>query len=498
MIHRLITMTLAAACFFSAGANEPADSASAQRPDSTYRWSAEMNGALSHGQHTPFWLVNNRFGLSSIKKTNGYIRASFFREEKHDRPFTWDFGVDLAVAGGYTSTFIIQQLYGAAHYRCLDLTVGSKEMTGGVTDPELSSGDLLFSTNARPIPQARLGIERYTYIPWTKKLLAVRGYFALGAFTDENYQYSVTGPDRQHSKHVLFHSKGLFLRWGNPDKSPITVEGGLEMAAQWGGTIYMANGKVLKLGHGLGDLWRIVIPQGDVSDNPILAGEVSNVQGNHVGQWSLAAGYKRKDADWGVRAYYQHFFEDHSMMFFDFLWRDMLLGVEAELPRNRFVSKFVYEYINTRDQSGPVYWDHTPEIPEQVSGTDNYYNHGFYPGWEHWGMGLGNPLLISPVYNTDGSLSFHHNRIKGHHIGFTGDPLDQLSYRVLLSYTRSWGTYGKPLPEIQRNYNALLELTWRPTFARGWKARLGLGADAGALLGRSFGAMLTITKTGWL
>ena len=53
-------------------------------------------------------------------------------------------------------------------------------------------------------------------------------------------------------------------------------------------------------------------------------------------------------------------------MFFDDV------GLEVTLPANPFVNKFVYEYLGFKDQSGPVYWDHTPSIPEQVSGTDNY------------------------------------------------------------------------------------------------------------------------------
>ncbi|MCM1483831.1 MAG: capsule assembly Wzi family protein [Muribaculaceae bacterium] len=474
----------------------PADSVPPGQ-DSTYRYRVELNGALSTGEHTPFWLVNNRFGLGSIKKTNGYLRAQFIKEERHDKPFTWDFGADLAVAGGYTSTFIIQQLYGAAHYRCLDLTVGSKEMASQMVNPELSSGDMLFSANARPIPQIRIGIDRYTYIPWTKRLLAVRGYVSFGMFTDERYQKNtVYGPAARRAEHVLFHSKGLFLRWGNPDRSPITVEGGLEMAAQWGGTVYLPDGQVLKMGK---DIWKVFFPSGDSErGDETLPTEVANVQGNHVGQWCAAIGYHRKGEDWGARLYYEHFFEDHSMMFFDFVWKDMLLGLEVKLPRNPVISKFVYEYINTRDQAGPVYWDHTPEIPEQVSGADDYYHHALYPGWQHWGMGIGNPLLISPVYDNDGTLEFKHNRIKGHHFGWEGNPLPELRYRVLLSYTRSWGTYRVPTPEMEHNLNGLLEVTWTPERLRGWSGKLGIGADAGHLLGNSFGAMITISKTGWL
>lgn len=113
-------------------------------------------------------------------------------------------------------------------------------------------------------------------------------------------------------------------------------------------------------------------------------------------------------------------------------------------------------------------------------------------------MGIGNPLLVSPIYNTDGSLGFKHNRVKSHHFGWKGSPLPGVDYRVLLSYTRSWGTYGVPLDDVEKNVNALFEVTWRPRNLKGWSGTLGLGADRGAMLGRSYGAMLTISKTGWL
>ncbi len=149
MFYRyLIGIVLSMTSVLCAAQGEQPDSltappASSERSDSIYRYSVELNGAASTGEHTPFWLANNRFGLSSIKKTNGYLRASFFREERRDKPFSWDFGVDLAVAGGYTSTFIIQQLYGAVHYRCLDLSIGSRESTSGMVNPEFRRPALL-------------------------------------------------------------------------------------------------------------------------------------------------------------------------------------------------------------------------------------------------------------------------------------------------------------------------------------------------------------------
>ena len=94
----------------------------------------------------------------------------------------------MACAYNFTSSFIIQQLYGEVKYRSLKLMVGSKEIQGEFNNPRLSSGNLLYSGNARPIPQIRVGIPKYTIVPWTKNWLSVKGYIAYGMFTDDNWQ----------------------------------------------------------------------------------------------------------------------------------------------------------------------------------------------------------------------------------------------------------------------------------------------------------------------
>ena len=80
---------------------------------------AETGVSFSGGEHTPFWLTANKQGLSSIEKNNGYLRAGIFRELENDKPFSYAFGADLAVAYNFTSTFVVQQLYADLKYRCL-------------------------------------------------------------------------------------------------------------------------------------------------------------------------------------------------------------------------------------------------------------------------------------------------------------------------------------------------------------------------------------------
>lgn len=466
---------------------------SAGELDSLY-YRVEGEVSFSGGKHTPFWLVNNRQGLSSIKKNNGYLRGGIFRPVDENKRFSWGAGADIAGAYNFTSSFIIQQLYGEVKYRSLRLLAGSKEIQGEFNNPKLSSGNLLYSGNARPIPQIRLGMPRYTIVPWTKNWLSVKGYIAYGMFTDDNWQKDFISPGAKHTKHVLYHSKGLFLKVENQNKFPAWIEGGLEMAAQFGGQSITGD-KVIDMPNSLKDFFKVFFPSSGDSSTPME--EQANIYGNHVGSWNVLAGWNIKP-DLTAKVYYQHFFEDHSMMFFDYQWKDGLWGVEVSVPKNPFISTVVYEYLYTKDQSGPAYWDHTPEIPEQISGRDDYYNHGIYTGWQHWGMGIGNPLIISPIYNSDGTIMFKNNRLISHHIGFMGQPLDELQYRVLMSYTKSWGTYNKPLDDVTRNVNGLIEVTYSPKKLPGASGTLSFGMDGGGLLGRSNGVMLTLRKTGWL
>lgn len=465
--------------------------------DPAISYEAETMASLSDGNNTPFWLITNRQGLGSVKTNTGFVRAAIARVAPGERRFTWGFGADIVGAWRAESPFYMRQLYGEARYRDFQLTVGSKCLTdtSRLVNRRLSSGDLLFSGNALPIPEVKLAMPEYLNIPGLNNWLGFKAYVSYGLFTDWRWARSHTDNRAIYCRHVLFHSKGLSIRIGHPEK-PFSFEGALEMAAQFGGQRMKGDSVILSLPHGLKDFWKILFPSGGGSDSPV--GEQTNVLGNHTGEWSARFNWHPTERPWTLSAYYLHFFEDHSMMTFDYLWRDGLFGLEYRNPAGRWLTGAVYEFISTTDQSGPVYWDHTPEIPEQVSGTDNYYNHGIYEGWEHWGMGLGNPLLISPVYNSDGSLNFQCTRVRGHHLAVEGQPSTNVGYRILATYTRGWGTYGRPFREVKNNLNLLLELSYTNAHLRGWSGILGISADRGGLIGRNFGASITIKKSGIL
>lgn len=88
----------------------------------------EMQISASNGK-TPLWLNANKYGLSSIKGSNGYLRAAIRRDIKNDDQKKWGigYGLDLVAAYNYSSPVFLQQLYFEGRYKRGTLTIGSKQ-----------------------------------------------------------------------------------------------------------------------------------------------------------------------------------------------------------------------------------------------------------------------------------------------------------------------------------------------------------------------------------
>ncbi len=498
------TATLLVCCLLCAyGMKTQAQSQARERVKQLgHNVSYRIEGQSTFSDHdSPLWLNANKYGLSSISGNNGYIRVGAFRSTETDSTYNWKFGygIDMAAAYDFTSSFILQQLYADIQYKKVRLSIGSKERPANLKNPQLSSGSQTLGTNARPIPEFRIEIPEYISLTGTSNWVGIKGHFGYGFFTDNNWKGTYTEPGRQYADHVLYHSKSGFLRFGNEDKFPLIFEGGIEMANQFGGIIrnYPREGESLPMGHSIKDFIEIIYSGGSDPGEGVYA----NAMGNTVGSWLFSLSYKFKDAK--LRVYYDHFFEDHSQLFFQYGWKDGLIGIEFQLPENRFISTLLYERIGTKDQSGAVYHDHTEAIPDQISAKDNYYNHGLYTSWTHWGQAIGNPLYTSPLYRHDGQLSFDNNRFIGHHFGISGSPTEEIAYRILYTYTSNWGTYSAPYDEIKYGNSFLCEIAYSPKRigkhrTQGWQAKAAFGLDRGEQTGNHTGFQLTISKTGWL
>ena len=458
----------------------------------------EVSGTASSGEYAPLWLMSNRYGLGSVRPYSNYERARVERDIHLDADLNWrlGYGLDLALTFGHERRGIVQQAYVEGAWKKLRLTLGAKQQPMEAQNAELSSGALSLGINGRPIPQVRLDIDQFSF-PGTKGWWKWKLYASYGWMTDGRWQQKWAEPNTRYARHVLYHEKALYWDFGRADIFPLTFGIGLRMATTFGGTSYnvvtnRSEGTVYKHNSGLKGYWQALTAQGsDTTD-----GTDPNVAGNHLGSWLLQLRYHGQS--WKAKAYFERFFEDHSMLTVQYGIRDMLVGGEVSVPSNPFVSTAVLEYLTTTNQSGAVFHDPTKTLPDQIAGRDNYYNHLNYAGWQNYGLTLGNPLMTSPLYNdafgVGHQLYFMNNRVKAWHVGLSGDPSSEWHWRLLVSFTRNWGSYDVPLSDVLRQNSALAEVTYRPDFAPGWGAKVGLALDRGKLLGNSFGGQLTISK----
>jgi len=455
-------------------------------------YTVESGATAGKGDAAPLWLNANKQGLSSVEKKSGYLAAGFFRQVNSSK-ITYNYGLELVGASHFSADVFIQQAYLDVNYHRVQFSIGSQERNGELVDQQLSSGVLDFSGNARPIPQIRVELPEYLPVPYTKKWLQIRGHVAYGRFTDGNWQKHFTGALSDRSSGVLYHSKALFLKFANPRKPALNVELGLSMYAQFGGTRYFSDGEKIKMPQDFKSYWKAFLPGHGGKDAP--KNDQDNIEGNMLGCYHFS--FHDKIGDWDFRPYYEHYFEDQSMMSGKYPWRDGLIGLEIVFPKNRIITKMVLEYFGTRYQSGPSFVKDSDGTEHyRRAGGDDYYNNGIYVSWAHWGQALGNPLLMSPIYNSDHTLTFQSNRMTARHLGLSGHPFHDLSYRILASYTRNWGRYSHAYETVKKEVCTLFELTYTPHQLAGWSFTGAAGLDRGKMTDNSTGFSVTLRKCG--
>ena len=492
------------------------------KPLKGIEYKAEAQVSVSDGK-SPLWLNANKYGLSSLEKTNGYVRASVIRPLAVDSARHWGlgYGLDLAGAYHYTSKPIIQQAFVEGRWLHGTLSIGSKEYPMELKNNRLSSGSQALGINARPVPQVRLALPEYWTLPFLNGWLHLKGHIAYGKTTDDNWQKDFTHQTSKYTENVLYHSKAGYLKIGNADVFfPLSVEMGLEMSCMFGGTTYTKKDGVMtpiESRSNLKAFYRAFIPGG--GDVVELGTAFMNEEGNHLGSWLLRVNY---DADtWRFSVYADKYFEDHSSMlqvdydgygegeewnvkkkrrFLLYDFKDCLLGGELNLKYGSWLRDIVFEYVYTKYQSGAIYHDHNATIQDHISGRDNFYNHYITSGWQHWGQVMGNPLYLSPIYNEDGLIQVENNRFIALHLGVDGNILENLGYRILASWQDGLGTYGSPYAHRRYNTSLLVEADYHFTQPklRGWSVKGAYAMDFGKIRGDNTGFQLTITKTGFL
>lgn len=451
---------------------------------------AEYGATVHTGDHTPLWQVSNQQGLGSIYN-NTYIRGGVGYKHQWGK---WKFEEKLDMVAAMGQNFksnkdiFVQQAYVDVRYKWLQLFAGSREKGAPLLNNELSSGDMTWSGNARPIPQILAGIPDYLYI---LPRLAIKGEISYGWFTDNNYQKAKVGAGQWYTKSIKYHHKEGFIRIGVPE-GKWQLDIGMTLDTQFGGYQIWGNGESTDLGNGWKDYFRVFIPGAGSEDSP--ANDREFYQGNFLGSEQIRLTHR--NSDFSISAYLCNHFDDFSAMGKQNGW-DGLWGIELKFNKFKPIDALVMEYLQTTNMSGPLHGLHEPEEGpvHKTGGSDNYYNNGLYPGWAHWGMMIANPLILSPIYNTDGSMSFKLNRVKALHLGWSGEISPEWRYIAKISHNRTWGTPGTPTLDILENFSAYASFYYAPKKLKGWDFNASLAMDMGDIYGDNFGFQLKIHKT---
>ena len=435
--------------------------------DSLY-YTGSVQAVASSGAQAPSLLWQNSYGTVSQLPYSGTISAGIVKPAtRPNRWFDYDFAVVLdgrfgggkAGTGQTDITGYFRQLYAHARLYIVDISAGIQPLYYGAGDAELTSGSLLFSANAHPIPQIRIGIERWTAFPGLYGYLEIKGALVQGWLAD----------NAPVVKGTLLHHKYIGGRVGG--KLPVNISYEFHHAAEWGGhsSVY----------GDLGNNWAAFKAALLVKSGGSMLNDQINAQGNHIGFQQLALDVKGKG--WKVTAYWQVINEDGPIRFIGFGMnnKDGLWGISATQTRWPFIQGITYEFLHTTDQSGPFH-DKDGVV---FGGADNYYHNNIYEqGWTYFGRILGSPLL-----------ALDNNRVRAHHIGIRGD-IFGFRYRLLGTFADNYGRYAAPL----RSSNTALLLEVKKNVPQAWGLDFGisLAGDFGTQYGNCFGAMLTISKQG--
>ena len=413
-------------------------------------------GALSSGSQLPFWAGANQFGLMP-EGSGGLALLRAGTEYDASKEFQWKWGVSLAgqydsrVVPAKTADFsaMVDELYASARWKVFTVDAGMKHVdvdflgAGMSTMGSMSTtgGHIVWSGNARTMPGYLITMDPVA-VPFTHQVLWVHGAFGDYKTLDNRY---VAG--------ALVHRTKFFLLFkAHPQ---LDVQLGLDHIAMWGGT----SPDFGKMPVTIENYFRVITGRRGTSFN-----DIDNVIGDQRGGLLFRVDW-RGDG-WKTAFQRDVPYDDGSGMLGIQNWPDGVYTFWFGFDdKDRWVSDILYEYQYTMKQSGTYHSRPTtdeeklhlnPADPYHYNnhiygGLDDYFNNGEYrSGWTYYGRTIGDPL-ISPkgTFNRTwtGSnmvLGVENTRLKAHHFSIAGKAFHKLPYKLMVTYSQNYGTYGTP------------------------------------------------------
>jgi hypothetical protein len=466
-----------------------------QAQQKTFNYSFELQGNAGTDKYVPFWLYSNQYGTIDLNSPSGNAIFNFHKNIVEDSGFDYGFGTTAVGRYSENEAIFFNQLYGTLAYGMFQLKAGRFYETVGTVDESLSMGSLATSSNATPMPKIKIGFPKYTDLPLTQGYVEFKGEIAHGWFEKD-----------REIKNPWLHQKYAYLRLGGDFAFRPYI--GLVHEVTWAGTGRQPfEGD---LDDSFADFWRVFFAQS--GDGNAASGEVVYKLGDHRGIWDL--GFNLELANFDFKIYRHQIYNDKDGL--KFQTPDALTGLSIDFPteNQQLVTDFVWEYMYTKDQGGPICPGNQRDGP---GGCDNYYNNYLYrTGWTYEGRTIGNPLFLNAYNpqlgavanfqrNPDNRFGIANNRIIAHHFGVEGHLSSVVKYKLLATWSRNYGThYDDKLLEEENietvflnapeQWSFLAKFSYRPFDPLELNA--SLAGDMGKLYEDRIGVMLGIKLLG--
>ena len=477
----------------------------AQPKPGAVRYTVELGGVGTSAPQNSFWLRVNQYNIVPLRGSFGTLRLGVQRDYK-PRPdtlpenksrFDWGFGLYAVANIGPqvkpdNPAIVLPEAYLKLRFGALELYGGNRREVVGLGDTLLTSGFVAWSGNAQPFPKIQLHTPNYVLIGFTKKLLAFRAGYAHGWLVNAYIQNS------------YLHQKYLYGRIGKPNWR-FQFYGGLNHQVQWGGHAdYLVGTQLAVDGHistSFQDYVSLVLGRypDALQNDRFTEFDGTNRLGNHVGSYDVAAEWKGRQHNWLL--YHQHYYEDASGLALqnlpDGLTGLRFLNLSTAKTRFRF-QRVVLEWLTTTNQSGPTF-----DPLARYQGADNYFNHSQYrEGWSYRGRTIGTPFIM-PRYDLTPAIAngyggngyYPNNRVVAWYLGTISSFRRGPTVTTRLSYSRNFGSYKQPYPQVFHQLSTLLSAQW-PIY--GWtRASLTttLALDRGELMPDNFSGFISLKKS---
>lgn len=391
--------------------------------------SFESQGIVTTKDNVPFWMRANRYGSIPLAGPSLSFLASASKSYDTTKNFfNYGFSFEGRLNTGQKTNFNLIEGYGKIRLSIFELKAGRSKEFDGLVDSTLSGGAFALSGNALGIPKIQLAIPEYFTLPFTYKLLAIKGSFSHG-WLGENEVF-----DGKKSFKTYYHQKTFYAKLGRPNWR-LNLFWGFNHHVFWGSEkeIYGSKWTLSPTDAYLNVVFGKTTRLSKVSKSKI---------GNALGSIDIGAKYEFNRFKLSL---YHQFFYDVGALYYLANVKDGLTGVSVTNKRQGNKSfhwnKFLLEYFYTIDQAGYPWSKRTP------SGDEDYYNNYFYTkGWSYQDIGLGSPLITEErfarkEFPNDRKDYFINNRVIAIQSGIDFD-YKKINFIVKLTGSKNYGTFA--------------------------------------------------------